>query len=479
MNGLLGVILPVFVVVSGIPVGSNRPVWWLLWTVLFGAMALAYAGLGMVYARGQRPLQITLYRRWAWIALIVPAYALLQSLPLGAMIPAALIALPDRVAAVMADVPGAFDTISVLPGASALAAVRALGHLMFLWLVIEVTTTPERAEKMGRILMFGLLLHAVWGLVALRVLDDFVLWGEKDDTTYAGALTGTFTGRNAMATFLGFGLVLTTVFFLKKREEIRTAERDRGHAQWLTNDRLGQLGYVALAAIFGLAIALTQSRMGAFASLTGVLVAMSALQYANGRSKRRVLIEVVLGCLVFALALSFAARDTLERAVFLEKNADYRFAIYQFALQMIEMRPLTGWGYDAFGSAFEMFRGDPLSADRIFDLAHNSYLALWVEQGLIVGSIPMVLVLAAGIGLIQRIRRDQGSRAMNAAALGILTLGAVHSLADFSLEIPAVLYAYLLILGIGLGREKLRAPRPEPVVAPQGSPGHEVLTVRT
>lgn len=475
MNGFLGVALPVFVILAAIPVGSNRPVWWLLWTALFGAAALAYAVFGLIFARGRRPLQISLFMPWALLALIVPAYALIQSLPIGAVIPDALVALPEAVRAAFADVPGAFDTISVLPGASALGAVRALGHLMFLWLVIEVTTTPERAEKMGKILMFGLLLHAIWGLVALKGLNDYAIWGEKDDTTYAGALTGTFTGRNSMATFLGFGLVLTAVFYLRKREAIRTAERDRGHAQWLTNERLGLLGYIAVAMVIGLAIAETQSRMGAFASLTGVLVAMSALQYANGRSKRRVLIEAVLGAIVFAVILSFAARGMLERAVFTEKNADYRLAIYQFAVQMIEMRPLTGWGYDAFGSAFEMFNGDPLSAARIFDLAHNSYLALWVEQGLIVGSIPMLFLAAVLWSIVQRIRHDQGSRTMNAAALGILTLGAVHSLADFSLEIPAVLYAYLLITGIALGREKLKIQRKETDTALRDTVAGEAL----
>ena len=129
---------------------------------------------------------------------------------------------------------------------------------------------------------------------------------------------------------------------------------------------------------------------------------------------------------------------------------------------MIWQRPLTGFGYDAFAPAFEMYRDEPFVSQSYADLAHNTYLALWSEHGLVFGSLPMLLTVWAAVMIVQRLRKGDGDMAVNSAALGGITLAALHSLADFSLEIPANVYCFLLLVGLAMARPRLPQAGSEP-----------------
>ena len=190
--------------------------------------------------------------------------------------------------------------------------------------------------------------------------------------------------------------------------------------------------------------------------MIGAFVTVVALRLCFGTRILRIAWESTVG-LVLAGAFLIPAVGTglVERALFTFGESSERAHIYAQTWGMIGMRPLTGFGYDAFAPAFELYRQDPLVADHYVDLAHNTYLALWAEQGLVIGSIPILLTGWAAAMIVQRLRQGEGDMAVNAAALGVITLAAVHSLVDFSLEIPANVYCFLMIVGLAMGRPRL------------------------
>ncbi len=448
LNTVTGRLLVVLVILSAIPVASNRPSWWLMWTALLGVGAMAYVVRTHLLMR-RRPLQISAFRLFFALAVLVPIYAVVQAAPIADLLPSGWLSLPP---ALPADLyPG---SISVMPGASVLGAIRAVGFLIFLMLAIEVGTQPDRVHGLGLLLMGGLILHAIFGLVALRLLDDYSLWGVK--TAYQGMLTGTFINRNSIATFLGFGLVLGIAFAMERTHQAAQAQPDRGYTTFLTAQRLEGLGLWLAISVLALAILFTQSRMGVAATLVGAFTTFVALRLAHRTRPRRIVAEIGLGLLVLvAFLVPVAGTGVVERALFTLVESSERLAIYAQTWGMIRARPLAGFGYDAFAPAFELYRAEPLASAGYVDLAHNSYLALWAEQGLIIGSIPMLLILWAAGMIAGKLRRREGDAAMNAAALGAILLGAVHSLADFSLEIPANTYCFLLILGLAMARPRL------------------------
>lgn len=448
LNAITGRFLVLLVLISAIPVASNRPSWWLIWTFILGIAALAYILRAQSLMGAKRQLQVSGFRAFIGLALAVPAYAVFQYIPVASYIPLSLQALPPLPSDLMRP-----DSLSVMPGASLLGAVRAVGFLVFLLLVLEVGTNALRVQKTGIWLMLGILCHGLFGLISLRLLDDYSLWGVKD--VYQGMLTGTFVNRNSIATFLGFGLVLGVAFALTRAHEASQLEPDRGYKTFLTPRRLNLLGIWFVVVVLATCIMLTQSRMGLAATGTGAFVTFVALRLKFRTSPKRILLETVIGVLVLlAGLLPLAGTGVIERTLFALVESSDRVSVYIQTWGMILNRPLTGFGYDAFAPAFEMYRADPLVADRYVDLAHNTYLTLWAEQGLIIGSIPMVLTGWAAVIIIRRLRRDEGDLAMNAAALGVIVVGATHSMVDFSLEMPANVYCFLLIVGLAMSRPR-------------------------
>lgn len=444
MNRRLAVALVSLAVLSAVPLASNRASWWLLWTGIISLTALYYLARAAVIAPDRR-LRILTLRGPLFLALVVPLYALLQALPIGELLPEALTGMQDG----LSDLRG--RTISLLPSASMLGALRVLGYLLFFVLLTEVATRRERVGLMTRILFFGITLQGLWALVALRLLGDIALWGEK--TAYLGYATGTFVNRNSLATFLGMGLILGAVL-IGRRIELPQTRRSR--PQGLL-EKLGSEGALVLLGMFIIFIALlaTQSRLGLLASLTGLLVTVWLLWRRSGRKQGGLVAAAGVGLLVIVGLVFFLAggAGTLDRFLFVEGDGNFRLALYSQILDLIAVRPLTGFGFDAFSVAFEAVRAPPLTGTGYFDLAHNSYLGLWAEMGLIVGSLPMAVLVWCAVILIQRLRAGTDFPAHAAGALGTLVLGAVHSLGDFSLEIPANIYVLLAILALGLARK--------------------------
>ncbi|MES2844218.1 MAG: O-antigen ligase family protein [Pseudomonadota bacterium] len=449
LNDSVAWLLGVVVFLSAVPLGSNRPFWWLTFGLMVGLIASYYLIMGARLAP-QRPLQMTQFRFLLTLAAMVPAYAVLQSIPIAGRLPEALLALPAAVPSDQRPL-----TISLQPDASLLGALRAIVYLTFVGLVIEISTRPKRIEKLTWILFFGVVAHAAWGLIALNLLGDIAIWGEK--RSYLGVATGTFVNRNSYATFLGFGLVLGIALLMQ-----RARGRSSGQSGYFSEARLEGLLLGGLLCIVLFALLSTQSRLGTFASLIGSIMTFLIMRAKGGVGVRRAAIEglgliAVLGVIGFGVVGS----GLIERMVFVENEAATRQDIYRQVLGMIATRPWTGFGFDAFAPAFELFRAPPLVSEREVDLAHNSYLMLWSELGVIIGSIPLLTLAIAAALVLRKVIRSTANPAVPAAAFGALTLGAVHSLGDFSLEIPANVILLLALIGMAIATEPLgtRPPR--------------------
>jgi O-antigen ligase len=109
---------------------------------------------------------------------------------------------------------------------------------------------------------------------------------------------------------------------------------------------------------------------------------------------------------------------------------------------------LLGYGGASFPVAFPPFERAPLPLDVVWEKAHSTYLGLWLELGLIAGSIPILIVASLGIRAFTGLR-DPSSLALSLAAIGAIVAYGTHSLVDFSLEIQANTYVFLAVLALG------------------------------
>ena len=460
---VMAVVLALLAIVSAVPVASARPSWWLLWTAVIAVLWLVWQWREFRLAKqtGRTNDPASPYRGLLLAGFCVPLYGALQSLDIAFLLPDILLRLPAPMAGF--DIPA----ISLMPAASFMAALRLCGFLLFLMLVIAVATRRERVQLMTRILFWGVVVQAVWALVALKLLGDFSLFGEK--IAYHGSATGTFVNRNSLATFLGFGLVMGAVLIGRKLGPqdgaVMRVSRPIGPLE-----RLGSEGLFVLIGmvLIGLALVMTQSRLGLFSSLVGLAVTVLLLwSRAANFGLRQVLAVVGAFVVLGGVALVIGAGGLTDRSLFVANDGDTRWNLYLQVWEMVRMRPLTGFGLDTFAAAFESFRSPPLLGASYYSLAHNSYLGLWAEMGLVVGSLPPLLLFLAAGHLWRKLRSGTDFPAQAAGALGVMVLGAVHALGDFSLEIPANNYLFLAIVGLGLGVRRATRPVKEAAPAPQ------------
>lgn len=416
------------VLLAPIPLGSNRPLPWMVWTFILALLTIGYLGTNRV-KKPKAAMRSSGLRFLYVLGGVFIIFTTLQTLPL---LPHSLPLPLD----IQDNLPSKYASLS--PSATRLATLRVCSYGLLFWLIYETASQSKNRKKMAWGLFAGIVLHATWAMVALKLLNDTSLWGEK--TAYLGSATGTFVNRNSLATFLGMGLVLGFSLTL-----------DRGlhphHRSDLNADTA--LAWMGLA-IIAIAIISTQSRMGVAASAIGVLVVV--ISQKNSVSLTLGAASTLLIAMVFASGLA-------QRSLTIREDANGRIELWAQAFELVKLRPFTGYGLDAFAPAFSLIHSPPLASDVIWEYAHNSYLTLWVECGVILGSIPPLILISIGIRLI---RSPLVRAPLPVAALAGLALNATHSLVDFSLEIQANVFFMLAILALGLAAKDPRANRKTP-----------------
>jgi O-antigen ligase len=206
-----------------------------------------------------------------------------------------------------------------------------------------------------------------------------------------------------------------------------------------------------------LATFLTGSRAGVSVSLLGFVVAVVGFFYRDLVGRRGVLIAVGAGCGLALLTLYFLAGNVVAR--FIEDGLidPTRLSLYRSTLRMIADRPWFGTGLGTFASAFPAYRSDDISTYFVYDRAHSTLLELAAEAGLPLASIVVISWMIAFGVLTHGVRTRRRDRIIPAAALSVGLLAALHSLVDFSLQIPGFAIVVFGLLGAGIAQSLLKS----------------------
>lgn len=152
----------------------------------------------------------------------------------------------------------------------------------------------------------------------------------------------------------------------------------------------------------------------------------------------------------------------LDRARQDASQADYfsryygRAGIWKASLPMIADYPVMGVGLGSYPTAYTRY--DPASGLFLVNAAHNDYLQLVCETGLI-GALILMLFLWSLVRLCQRAMNDEnpfGSAVAVGATVGCLGILA-HSLGDFHLQAPGAGLLFLLLIAVLIGVYRLQA----------------------
>jgi O-antigen ligase len=298
--------------------------------------------------------------------------------------------------------------------------------------------------------------------IALMAIVQYVLAGngEREPIGIYGFWTpdyralsfGPFVNRNHFAGWMLMTLPVTVASALAAATAVPGPER-RGWREtlaWLsTREGAGTTRLLCAAVAMGAALVLSKSLSG----LAGLAVGGLALaSLVIGRQPSRA-IRIGTACAFTAVALSViglaGAGLLVPRASSIEQDLlsiGGRRQAWADTVEIIKDFPLTGTGLNTYGTAMIQYQTPRGSAH--FQEAHNDYLQLAAEGGLIVG-LPVLVTLGLFVREVWR-RFNEAPHAgrtywIRAGAVAGLVAIAVQSLFEFSLQMPgnAALFAFL------------------------------------
>ncbi len=199
---------------------------------------------------------------------------------------------------------------------------------------------------------------------------------------------------------------------------------------------------------------------GSRAGLANLAVGMAALlllsflpAVARKLTARILLATAIAAPLVLTLAIAQFHVPGGGLGGFLE-----RATMYATGLDMVLAGPLAGTGLGTFEIAAEPWKFETYYFYR-WDSAHNIFIEHLVEMGPVVALLFWAALILLGIrlstGFIER-RRDN-----HYAALGLVLflMAALHNTVDYPLHRPAVVYLFVLLIGVTWAQSWSSAPR--------------------
>jgi O-antigen ligase len=144
-----------------------------------------------------------------------------------------------------------------------------------------------------------------------------------------------------------------------------------------------------------------------------------------------------------------------------------RIATWRSTLRMLADRPWFGTGQGTFAWAFPAYRSSEGSMTGTWDRAHNTLLEIAADMGAPIAVLVALAWFAAFAVLIHGVRNRRRNLIFPAAALSVATLGVLHSLVDFSLQIPGYSIVAFAVVGAGVAQSfaadvRPRGQRPQP-----------------
>ena len=246
-----------------------------------------------------------------------------------------------------------------------------------------------------------------------------------------GRASGTYISPNHLAGFLEMVLPLALAYTLVGRNRMLTKIF---------------LGYAALAIVVGIVVSGSRGSWVACLLALSFLFAILLFQRAH-RLRAGLLLLVLIGCGAWAVSQTSLFHSRINQTVVGGRvDMDVRMVLWKTALRMWRDHLWFGVGPGHYDHRYRAYR--PSSVQLQPEYAHNDYLNLLADWGIVGAMIILLALIALGVGIVKawkHVRRSEnefGSSLSNKFAFvlgGTIALLAllIHAAVDFNLQIPA------------------------------------------
>jgi O-antigen ligase len=364
---------------------------------------------------------------WLQIPLLAfGVYGLIQVVPLGSYVA------PDGITAVP-------RTISLFPFATEVTAVHILVLFAFFAVILACLQSAGRLRRMAALITIFGFVYAFYAILQ-SVLSPTKIYGIYE-TGYAIPF-GSFVNRHHFAAFMEMAAAVPLGLLFTG-----AVRRDK------------RLLYIVAVVLMGASLLLSGSRGGLVAMLCEIILLV--ILTSGGKGGRNLALKIVLSILLVAaivVGAIFVGGDTsLTRLAETASSRDItssRTHIWGVTLNVISANLPFGAGIGAYAQAYTQH--DTLSGMELVEQAHNDYLQILADAGLIgliIGGAFLYLFFREGIRGSRR--HNTFRRGLAVGAFAGCTAILIHSLFDFVLHTTAisVMFLTLMAMMIAAGRQ--------------------------
>jgi hypothetical protein len=351
-------------------------------------------------------------------------------------------------------VPG---TISIDPDATRTEWMKLASYVALGWLAAVLAERYENARTIY-VAVFAIgVAYAVYGITlsALGTSQATILEGMRPP--YGRDVSGAFVAKNSFATFTGIALLAGLPLLVEAgRHQVVAARGWRTHMRTLIQFAVGRGAVWLIGSLILLgALIASDSRAGLIATLVG-LVAMFVLALAIA-ARRQSVRWTLTGGAAAALAIlglfllnGQNVQSRFENLIETSGSEEIRPEMWNAAYAGLLARPYTGTGLGTYRDVYSLYANSFIPY--VVDRAHNDLLEFPMGVGLPAAGAWYLAFLILAIQCARGVLRRHRRRIYAMTAVGATVLVTVHSLFDFSLQMPAVAVLFAAILGVGLGQ---------------------------
>jgi hypothetical protein len=332
------------------------------------------------------------------------------------------------------------------------------------------TLCRDRRRARLLLLMFvaGAVVVVVYGfLMQLQTHSCYVGSYLKKVSAYTSTdrcvMSGTFVSSNSFGCYCGMALMAAMALVFANRQRHGDVpygydeDDEESFVASFTGFRVTMLA-VCLLLLGGLLFSASRASLAATLASAGVL---SLLMLRGRWHSRPGLARLFVGgaIAVGLLVLVIAGNTIVDKMARASDDWD-RVRIWLAAVQAIEMSPWLGWGLGSFADIYAVLQ--PARLPQANNLAHSTPLETMVEVGLPMALFGYAIVLIpSGVALWGALTRRRAHRYLPGAAFAVALVPILHSMVDFSLQMPAIGFIVSALLGMGwtqaFGRRERRS----------------------
>ncbi len=365
-----------------------------------------------------------------------------------------------------AQVPAALPerALSINPDATARALVLLVGLTLLLAGLTRLLNVTGARRLVTWIVVFGAAL-ALFGIIQRAVLGDHAwggmrIYGFWKPMNLLTTPFGPFVNKNHFAGWMLMGLPLAMGLGLAWAAR---AQRNGSHGWrhgllWLSSPDGGKLQLAALATmLMGVSLLLTRSRSGIASFVVSMMIAGVVVGRRFGTGRFRWLAMLAMAVMLVGV-FQWAGADVTDR--FASGSIELRRVIWRDSVAVVRDFPLVGTGLNSFGTAMLSYQTTQRATH--FQEAHNDYLQILVEGGLLI-AVPAGVALFLLVRAIRHRFLLQQDDAMTywlrvGATMGLVAIG-LQSLVEFSLQMPGNAALCVVLMAVAMHETPTRYTR--------------------